>query len=68
MQTYDQLKNKLTVLCAMAAGVQEEAIRIMKELEQFSAPVPTRGKKTKGLLSQEEISKILAKRISKINL
>lgn len=66
MATYDQLKNRLTVLGAMAAGVHEEAIRLMKELEQFSAPLPTRGKK-KNPLSQEEVNKVLAKRLRQIN-
>lgn len=66
MHAHDQLKNRLTVLCAMAASVQEEAIRIMKELEQISAPLPTRGR-NKNPLSQEEISKLLAKRLQRID-
>jgi hypothetical protein len=66
MLTYQQIQTKLISIAANAAATQEEAIKLMKELEQFSAPDPSKGKHKAGPLSREEVSKILGNRLRKI--
>ncbi|MVT11340.1 hypothetical protein [Chitinophaga tropicalis] len=63
-----ELKNiqqRLTILSATITAAQEEATKLMKELEQVSAPLPERGCK-KTPLSKEQVSKVLANRLRSI--
>lgn len=65
--TIQQIRDRLTILSVQITGAQEEAIKLMKELELISAPLPSRGSKKKSPLSQEQVSKFLANRLKKIN-
>lgn len=47
-------------------GVNEITTRLMKELEQFSALLPARGKKKLDEVSRAQIDRILTARLGKI--
>lgn len=66
MMTQEEIQARLSAICTMVACAQEDTIRLMKALEQFSVPGPSKGKR-KDPLSQEEINKILANRLRTID-
>jgi hypothetical protein len=66
MLTNEQIQDKLNNICVQAIVLHEEATKLMKELGQVSGPLPSRGRKKKGPMSQEQINKILANRMRSI--
>ncbi|SFW16747.1 hypothetical protein SAMN05661012_00357 [Chitinophaga sancti] len=69
-QDFSQLETRIKNLTAYISVVQEEAIRIMKEVEQLSASLPSRGNKSKkkGNLSDEFLAQLKMKRLAKIKV
>ncbi len=66
MSNLQQLIERIKQIGALGAYVHEESTKLMKELEQFSAPLPERGSKKKGNLTNAEIGKYIANRLKQI--
>jgi hypothetical protein len=64
-QSKEILRDRIISMQIWLTGVQEEATRIMKSLEQFSAPGPSKGKEEDSIL-QEKIDMMNANRLRKI--
>ncbi|WPV66322.1 hypothetical protein [Chitinophaga sp. LS1] len=67
-QDFSQLETRIKNLNAYLLVVQEEAKRLMKEVEQLSASLPSRGRKKgkPGPLSETEIARFKANRLRQI--
>jgi len=66
MLTQQQILDELNIISVQAIVLHDKATRLMKEMGQVSDPLPLRGRRKQGPLSQEEVNKFLAKRLKSI--